>query len=309
MLGHSCPDRQVLAPTYPTATGSLPNRDSIPSIHPESHQVRLLELTAYWPWLLGYIAIAGAIFIWLRRGSSTDEQAAELAKQTQGFGPGKTLTEIASEFIRLTGPRLLLLALAVSCAARLSLGRWTIWDAAVTLGIVVFWPLQEWLVHVFLLHLKPRVLLGRSIDLIVSRNHRNHHRNPWDPILGITPPHIIWLYAAGLPGVWLLMLPPPQALTGVAVYFVLALNYEWLHYLIHTSYAPRSWFYKRLWLNHRLHHFKNENYWYGVTMLAGDWLLFTQPEADDASRSATCRTLGVEREDGVMETEVGDVAP
>lgn len=261
--------------------------------------MRLLQLTAYWPWLIGYAAVASAIFVWLRRGSSTDERAGELGQQTHAFGSGKTLVPIAAEFFRLTGPRLLLLVFAVSCAVRLSLGQWGLWDAAVTLGIVAFWPLQEWLIHVFLLHLKPCVLFGRHIDLIVSRNHRNHHRNPWDPVLGITPPHIIWLYTAGLPGAWLLMLPPPQALTGVAIYFALALNYEWLHYLIHTSYAPQGWFYKRLWLNHRLHHFKNENYWYGVTMLAGDRLLLTQPAAHDTSRSATCLTLGVASEHGL----------
>jgi sterol desaturase/sphingolipid hydroxylase (fatty acid hydroxylase superfamily) len=95
-----------------------------------------------------------------------------------------------------------------------------------------------------------------------------------------------------------LVLPAPLAATGVATYFCLVLNYEWIHYLIHTSYAPRTWFYRRLWLNHRLHHFKNEQFWYGVTMLTGDRLLGTQPIAGQTLRSETCRTLGVVDDDG-----------
>jgi len=259
------------------------------------------QLTASWPWLVGYVTVAGVIFMGLRRYSSTDSDAAKLAHDTHGFGSSTKLAAIAGEFFRLVGPRLLLLVLAVASVVRVYLGNWDRWDAAVTVSIVAFWPVQEWLIHVFLLHLKPFVLFGRNFDPIVSRNHRNHHRNPWDPVLGITPPHMIWLYTAGLPGIWLLMLPPAQAFTGVAVYFALALNYEWVHYLIHTSYAPRGWYYKRLWLNHRLHHFKNEQYWYGVTMLAGDWLLMTKPTAQGAARSETCLTLGVSSDDGAPE--------
>ena len=114
--------------------------------------------------------------------------------------------------------------------------------------------------------------------------------------LGITPPHILWLYLTGVPGLWLLLLPLPQAVSGIAIYFTLVLNYEWIHFLIHTSYPPWSRFYRRLWRNHRLHHFKNEKYWYGVTMLSGDRLLDTQPVASDTPRSETCLTLGVETE-------------
>lgn len=262
--------------------------------------MRLAQLVAHWPWLVGYVAVASVIFVWLRRSGSTDALA-DHGHVADGFGPADSLGAIAAEFLSLSGPRLLLLTLLVSGAARLSVGRWSLWDAVTVSAVVAFWPVQEWLIHVFLLHAKPFTLLGLRLDPIVARNHRNHHRNPWDPLLGITPAHMIWLYIAGLPGVWLLVLPVPQALSGVAVYFVLALNYEWVHYLIHTSYVPRGWYYRRLWMNHRLHHFKNEQYWYGVTMLSADWLLLTQPKAQQANRSETCLTLGVGREDGTAD--------
>ena len=57
---------------------------------------------------------------------------------------------------------------------------------------------------------------------------------------------------------------------------------------------PGTGFYRRLWRNHRLHHFQNENYWFGLTMLTGDRLLETQPPKEKASRSKTVLNLGVE---------------
>ena len=41
----------------------------------------------------------------------------------------------------------------------------------------------------------------------------------------------------------------------------MAFAYEWIHYLTHTAYRPRGALYRGMWRYHRLHHFKNENYW------------------------------------------------
>ena len=57
----------------------------------------------------------------------------------------------------------------------------------------------------------------------------------------------------------------------------------------------RGRWYARLWLNHRLHHFKNEHYWYGVTMLSGDRLLGTAPARDAVPTSRTARMLDEEQ--------------
>ncbi|MFU8803704.1 MAG: sterol desaturase family protein [Bradymonadaceae bacterium] len=74
----------------------------------------------------------------------------------------------------------------------------------------------------------------------------------------------------------------------------LSLIYEWTHFLVHTNDRPKTAFYRRLWQSHRLHHFKNENYRYGVSMLSGDRLLGTQPDHHEVETSPTCRTLGRE---------------
>jgi hypothetical protein len=83
------------------------------------------------------------------------------------------------------------------------------------------------------------------------------------------------------------------ALTGLAFYLVMSLRYEWVHFLVHTRYRPQSEYFRRLWRSHRLHHCKNEHYWFGVTMLGGDYLLGTAPDPSDVPISETCRTLGI----------------
>ena len=63
---------------------------------------------------------------------------------------------------------------------------------------------------------------------------------------------------------------------------------------MHTRYRPSSRLYARLARNHRLHHFRNERYWLGVTSNSGDRILRTLPRSKtDVPLSDTARTLGV----------------
>lgn len=192
-------------------------------------------------------------------------------------------------------PRVLGVATALALGTRLALGDWSLWDAVIVLGIVAFWPLQEWLIHVFILHYRPVTVLGRTLDFPVPRSHRAHHRDPWNIDILFIPSHV-FLYAIPLQlALWIGLAPTlPLACTGLATFYALTLHYEWVHYLVHTRYRPTSWLYDRLWRNHRLHHCKNEHYWFGVTMLGGDRLLRTAPELNAVPTSATCRTLGFE---------------
>jgi sterol desaturase/sphingolipid hydroxylase (fatty acid hydroxylase superfamily) len=70
--------------------------------------------------------------------------------------------------------------------------------------------------------------------------------------------------------------------------------YEWTHFLIHSSYRPRHAPYRYVWRAHRNHHFRNERYWFGVTMHLADHVLGTFPERSAVEVSATVRTLGIE---------------
>lgn len=206
-----------------------------------------------------------------------------------------TLPDAVRCFFRYLSPRVLVVATAATLGTRLALGAWSVWDLVIVLGILAFWPLQEWLIHVFILHYKPRRVFGRVLDFPVPKSHRAHHRDPWNIDILFIPSHV-FLYAIPLQlALWIGLAPTlPLAFTGLAAFYALTLHYEWVHYLVHTRYRPTSRLYDRLWRNHRLHHCKNEHYWFGVSMLSGDRLLGTAPALGDVPTSSTCRSLGFE---------------
>jgi sterol desaturase/sphingolipid hydroxylase (fatty acid hydroxylase superfamily) len=207
--------------------------------------------------------------------------------------PG-TLSGALRVFARHASPRILA-ALALGFAvARLAAGDLSPWDLVAGGAVVACWPVQEWLIHVFILHYRPRRIAGRTLDFLVPIKHREHHRDPWRLELVFIPLQVYLGVPAVLAGVlWLAASSLPRALSVLAVYFALALHYEWIHFLIHTRYPPRRALYRRVWRNHLLHHFKNEHYWFGVTMLGGDRLFGTAADPDRVPTSPTARSLGV----------------
>jgi hypothetical protein len=204
-----------------------------------------------------------------------------------------TLPGAAAAFARFWSPWLLALACAGAWVARAGLGGLSGWDAAVALGVVAAWPLNEWWIHVFVLHYEPRRAFGRRLDFRVPSLHRAHHADPWRLDLVLIPLRVYLLLPLALGAIALLGgADSAPVWTGAGVYLLLSLHYEWVHFLVHTRYRPRTALYRRLWRNHRLHHFKNERYWYGVTMLSGDRLLGTAADRDAVPTSPTARTLG-----------------
>jgi hypothetical protein len=207
-----------------------------------------------------------------------------------------TLGQAIPEFLRHASPRFLIAALSVALAARVAAGGWSAWDVAPVLALLAVWPVQEWLIHVFILHRQPTRWRGRTIDFRVPRKHRAHHADPWRLELVFIPFHSFVYSLPILIALWLLLAPTtPLALTGICAHLALALHYEWVHYLCHTRVSPRLACYQRLVKNHRRHHFKNERYWYGVTMLGGDRLLGTAPALGAVPTSPTARNLGAVR--------------
>ncbi|HVE64598.1 MAG TPA: sterol desaturase family protein [Mycobacteriales bacterium] len=205
---------------------------------------------------------------------------------------GATLREAARTFVTHPSPRLLLAGAAVSVGARALVGDWTAADAIVVGVLLVAQPFVEWLIHVYLLHWRPRQIAGRRIDPVPGRSHRRHHRDPQDP-------RFIFLYVRAVAGLlvlhllgWTVAAVTSWAVaTGLVTSLLLTLAYEWTHHLIHTTYVPRRSFYRSLWRAHRLHHFRNENYWYGVTSGLGDRVLGTYPKKNDVPLSPTATSL------------------
>ena len=205
-------------------------------------------------------------------------------------GAPVTLAATVREFLRYPSPRILLVLAAGFTAARASSGGGSFWDLVVMAGLLAFWPLQEWLIHVFVLHFRPRTIGGRTFDLVVAQKHRAHHQDPARTELIFIPLRVYVLVPLQV-AFWLLLFPSPLGLTGLAFNYILSLHYEWTHFMVHSRYQPRTRFYRRLWRNHRLHHFKNERHWYGVTALSGDHLFGTSGDPATVPLSPTCRTI------------------
>jgi len=175
-------------------------------------------------------------------------------------------------------------------------------DAVAVAAMLVVYPFGEWAIHVYLLHAKPITFRGRRFELPTTRDHRYHHLHPNNLFtLLLSPKELAELLLLAVPAVVVLLgvvvgliaggVPVGALVSAAVAGYVLVGVYEWTHYLIHTAYRPRSRAYRRIWRNHRLHHFKNEHYWHGITNTVADRVLGTDPDQREVQRSRTARTL------------------
>lgn len=204
------------------------------------------------------------------------------------------LRQAFSQFCRHDSPRVLLPLSAAVMAARVGLGGWKRRDLGIAAAILGAEPFTEWLIHVLILHFRPRSVGTRVIDPLLARKHREHHLDPRDEELIFVPMEVLRVALPAAAAGWALgERDLRRALTGLATSYGMLTTYEWTHYLIHSTYRPRHRLYRRIWRAHRLHHFRNEHYWFGVTTNLGDRALRTFPDRDQVPRSPTARTLGV----------------
>lgn len=175
----------------------------------------------------------------------------------------RTLKGLVSAFMTQASPQIITGLTVGSLAFRLALSGWSKRDAAISLGIMAWWPIQEALAHRFLLHARPFTLFGHTID--IGKFHRDHHQHPQN-LDGFVPTGLYyWVPAVGLGlsravlGNW------PHALTAFSTWFGLALNYEWSHFFVHAPYQPKTAWGRLLRRNHMLHHYRNETFWWEVS--------------------------------------------
>jgi hypothetical protein len=185
---------------------------------------------------------------------------------------------------------------------RAVIGELTWRDAVAVAAMLAIYPFGEWAIHVYLLHAKPMRIRGRKVETVAARAHRAHHQEPTDLDMVL----LYWWQAAflmviavpltiGLVALIVTVAAGPVPLgaivsSAIAGYFMVFV-YEWTHFLIHTGYRPRTRAYKTIWRNHRLHHFKNEHFWHGITNNLSDRVLGTNPAAREVPKSDTARTL------------------
>lgn len=219
---------------------------------------------------------------------------------TQRSSDLHTLAGVVWCFLGAGSPRNMIAGLSVASVLRAVVGNFGPADLVVLVVSMLLVGVVEWAIHLFLLHAPANSWRTRVLKTGVG--HRQHHLDPQDIghilirprdallylglLLGFNatwPLAIAWAFSAPLLGTYL---------TAVVTSYALLVHYEWTHLLVHAKYRPKLAYYQRRSLHHRLHHFRNERYWLGVTACAGDAVLGTLPASkSDVPLSKTARAL------------------
>jgi Fatty acid hydroxylase superfamily len=204
-----------------------------------------------------------------------------------------TLSDASRAFAKHPSPWMIGATFAAALTARVVVGDWQITDAIVPLVMVALFPFVEWIIHVFILHWRPKHVGGLTIDPLLAKEHRAHHMDPRNfPLIFIPWRALLWVLPLTI-SVALLAFPRPGlGLTYLMFISMLGIGYEWSHYLIHSDYKPKSRVYRAIWRNHRNHHYKNEHYWFTVTSSGtADRVLGTCPDPSTVATSPTAKNL------------------
>jgi hypothetical protein len=205
-----------------------------------------------------------------------------------------TLADARREFWKHPSPWMIAATLVVALVARIVVGDWQITDAVVPVVMLALFPFFEWIIHVFILHWRPKQLGRLTIDSLLAREHRAHHVDPRDiPLIFIPWKSLVWWVLPLTVAVALLAFPRlGMGLTYLVTIASMGLAYEWTHYLIHSDYKPKTVVYRAIWRNHRNHHYKNEHYWFTVTSSGtADRVLGTYPDPATVENSPTAKNL------------------
>lgn len=161
--------------------------------------------------------------------------------------------------------------------------------ACLALGLLVF-MFSEYMTHRFVFHLKP----PKSPFLLkmLKRLHYDHHTDPndlhllflplWYSLPNLAVLAVIFYLIAG--DLWL-------TLAFAAGLKTMLFLYEWKHYVAHRPIKPKSSFGKWVKKMHILHHYKNENFWYGVSTPFVDVLFGTLKDEKEVETSKTAKDL------------------
>ncbi|CAI7757376.1 unnamed protein product, partial [Closterium sp. NIES-54] len=122
---------------------------------------------------------------------------------------------------------------------------------------VCWWLLQEWVLHAKLLH-SSFPWWGRSI-------HAKHHRRPYHHV-SVDKPDVVLPVVAGAAIVSRLILGASTlSLTALMAYYLMAITYEWTHFLVHTHVPMHSRISRAIKNAHIKHHLRDSRYWFSFT--------------------------------------------
>ena len=150
-------------------------------------------------------------------------------------------------------------------------------------------PFYEFIAHKYILH--RRMPKSAFWQRYLVRLHYGHHKSPnnvkllFAPFSAIVILHLklYLMYALVLQSFSIATVP----LLGTTVYY---LYYEWVHlgHHIHEykQFTPYGRMMKRA---HMMHHYTNDNYWWGITNHLGDVVFGTFKSIDDVDKAQSLK--------------------
>jgi hypothetical protein len=149
--------------------------------------------------------------------------------------------------------------------------------------------LSEYGMHRFAFHAPPAP--WPFVRRMQHRLHYDHHVEPSRLDLLFLP---LWFLAPALAltSIGVALVLGKSAAGGVMLGVVLAiLHYEWVHYVAHIPYQPRTRIGRWLKTYHLRHHFVSEKEWFGVSNPSLDLAFGTFRDPSEVKKSATVRKL------------------
>ncbi len=174
------------------------------------------------------------------------------------------------------GPLYVMFSIMVFTCWRVHLSSLDLIDGLVFGVTVIFWSLQEHILHDKALHSQVN-WYGKDI-------HQEHHDKPYYHI-SIDPAPLLlgWMFTAHV--AFRMLLPLPLALTATLAYSISGIFYEWAHYIVHTKVRFQSKFWKRVKENHLRHHVVSDEFWFAFSIPWIDDLFHTNPSVVDVQRN------------------------
>jgi hypothetical protein len=153
---------------------------------------------------------------------------------------GFTLRDAWREYWKHPSPWMIGGTLAVAIAARIVVGDWQIADTLVPVVMLAGFPFFEWVIHMFILHWRPKRIGRLTIDPLLAREHRRHHIDPRNiPLILIPWKALLWVMPLTI-AIALLAFPRlGLGLTYLVFITIFDLGYEWSHTAT-TSRKPVS---------------------------------------------------------------------
>jgi 4-hydroxysphinganine ceramide fatty acyl 2-hydroxylase len=163
-----------------------------------------------------------------------------------------------------------------------------------SLIIIVLSPFIEYVNHQHFLHLPmpKNKEKYKFFATFLEHVHYIHHKDPKDPNFifaqaWLTLPALVFDVSA------IYLVSQSIEITSVMITSIIFyyLFYEWTHFVAHSSYTPKNKYFAYMKKYHLLHHYKNENYWYGITSPLGDYIFGKYRNPDSVEKSPTVKTL------------------